>query len=71
MSKIHGNGSALFRFLTPFPYRLPRRLRNSALKTCHFQPDIRTPSLFIRLILTCSNIPGGRFHRLPSVGGSV
>ena len=67
MTKIHGNGFAPFRFLTPFPHRPSRRLRNSALKECHFQPDVRTQSFFIRLILTCSNILGGRFHRLPSI----
>jgi len=70
MTKIHGNGIAPFRFLTPFPRLPPRRLRNSALKSCHFEPDVRTQSFFIRLILTCSNILGGRFHRLPSVEGS-
>jgi hypothetical protein len=32
MAKIHGNGIAPFRFLTPFPPRPSRRLRNSALK---------------------------------------
>ena len=67
MTQIHGNGIAPFRFLTPFPHRPPRRLRNSALKTCHFKPEVRTLPFFIRLILTCSNILGGRFHRLPSV----
>jgi len=71
MTEIQGNGNAPFRFLTPFPHRSPRRLRNSALKTCHFEPDDRNQSFFIRLILTCSNILGGRFHRLPSVNGSV
>jgi len=71
MDKVHGNGVARFRFLTPFPHRPPRRLRNSALKTCHFLPEVRTLAFFIRLILTCSNILGGRFHRLPSVDGSA
>ena len=46
MSKIHGNGIAPFRFLTPFPHRPSRRLRNSALKTCHFEPDVRVHSFF-------------------------
>jgi len=32
VAKIHENGVAPFRFLTPFPHRLPRRLLNSALK---------------------------------------
>ena len=66
MTRIHGKDIAPFRFLTPFPHRPPRRLRNSELKACHFQPDERTQSFFIRLILSCSNILGGRFHRLPS-----
>jgi len=70
MIKMHGNGIAPFRFLTPFPHRPPRRLRNSALKACHFEPDVWTQSFFITLILTCSNILGGRFHRLPSLAGS-
>jgi len=70
MIKIHGNGVAPFRFLTPFPPRPPRRLRNSALTRCHLQPDIRTFPFFIRLIFTCSNILSGRYHRLPSVDGS-
>ena len=71
MNKIHGKDFAPFRFLTPFPHRPPRRLRNSALKPCRFQPDVRTPSFFIRLILSCSNILGGRLHRLPSVDNIV
>ena len=71
MTKIHGNGVAPFRFLTPFPHRPPRRLRNSAFKACHFETDIRTLPFFIRLILTCSNILGGRFIRLPSVDNIV
>jgi len=71
MTKIHGNGVAPFRFLTPFPRRPPRRLRNSALKEGSFQPDVRTQPFFIRSIIACSNILGGRFHRLPSVDGSL
>jgi hypothetical protein len=33
--------------------------------------DVRTLQFFIRLISTCSNILGGRFHRLPSVDNIV
>ncbi len=46
MAKIHGNGTAPFRFLTPFPHRPPRHLRNSAFKIYHFQPDVRIQSFF-------------------------
>ena len=68
--KIQRNGFAPFRFLTPFPLRSSRRLRNSARQPFHFEPDVRVISISTRLILSCSNILGGRFHRLPSVEGS-
>ena len=70
VGKIHGNGFALFRFLTPFPHRPSRHLRNSAHKTCHLIPDVRVKSFFNNSILPCSNILGGWFHRLPSRDGS-
>jgi hypothetical protein len=71
MIKIHGNGIAPFRFLTPFHHRPPRRLRNSALKKCQLQPAVCTQPFFTKLILSCSNILGGRFHRLPLVDDIV
>jgi len=68
--EIQRNGFAPFRFLTPFPLRSSRRLRNSAREPFHFEPDVRVISISTRLILSCSNILGGRFHRLPSMNGS-
>jgi len=66
VSEIHENAEAPFRFFTPFPHHPSRRLRNSACQPCHFKLDARGKSLSVRLILSCSNILGGRFHRLPS-----
>ena len=65
--KIQRNSFAPFRFLTPFPLRSSRRLRNSARQPFHFEPDVRVISISTRLILSCSNILGGRFHRFPSM----
>ncbi|MBA7662981.1 hypothetical protein ES703_71014 [subsurface metagenome] len=62
-------------FLTPFPHRPPRRLRNSALKKCHFEPDVRTPSFFQQIdphVLKHTRRPissaslGGRFEKAKS-----
>ena len=62
-------------FLTPFPHRPPRRLRNSALKKCHFEPDVRTPSFFQQIdphVLRHTRRPisstslGGRFEKAKS-----
>jgi len=70
VSEIHRNGFAPFRFFTPFPHRPSRHLRNSACKICHLSPDVRANSFFNKSILSCSNILGGRFHRLPSIDDS-
>ncbi len=35
------------------------------------ETERKCSSFFIRLIITCSNILGGRFHRLPSLGNIV
>jgi len=71
MNAIHGNGFAPFRFLTPFPHHPSRRLRNSARQPSHSSPDAHVLNHPSRLPLRCSNILGGRFHRLPSMDNSV
>jgi len=54
------------RFFTPFPHRPSWRLRNSAFQLCRFEFTIFAKSISNGLILSCSDILGGRFHRLPS-----
>jgi hypothetical protein len=53
--KIQRNGFAPFRFLTLFPLRSSRRLRNSARQPFHFEPDVRVISISTRLILSRKN----------------
>ena len=70
MSKIHKNGFAPFRFLTPFPHCPSRRLRNSARWPSHLQADVCIKVASNRLILTCSNILSGRLIcGLPQISG--
>jgi len=51
MDKIHRNGVAPFRFLTPFPHHPPQRLRNSACQTGYSEPEVRIQSFFHQIDL--------------------